>query len=199
LPYRTRASSDAVVRSRDTLAGSISSDGETIAGIVDDESGESRSAFWSADDGWSLLDPIPLAQSSTATSLNANGTVIGAYLSNADDPLIPVRWTPSTGSVPLSGGFYISGISADGTVLSSANGQQGDTVTIWTTQFGARLLYPVLQQTGHVAALDGRELVGAQLSAAGNIVVGSASGAGEQAVPYRIDLNRLGWAEWDDR
>jgi len=171
----------------------LARDGETLGCSVLLE--DWQAMLWRSETHWTPVFPADAPARSVVNAINGNGSVVAGW-ANFPEGQKTYRWTPASGGVALEMTPAVWGVSDDGRVIT---GSDGEDVWIWTVELGERRLSNVLALTGYSEVIEGRALHGGALSGGGNVVVGWASEPQDWklAVPFRVDLDRIGWAEWN--
>jgi autotransporter-associated beta strand protein/probable HAF family extracellular repeat protein len=155
----------------ESVANGVNANGSVVVGTAE-VSGTSQAFLWTASGGMVGLGTGPGANSSSASGVSDDGSVIAGSMSAGN--IQAMRWTAATGFVGL--GFLgsgtvsgVGGISADGSVISG---------TSTTTISGGDEAFRWTAATGMVGLgfLPGRSASGAAgMSTDGSVIVGSSS------------------------
>jgi len=151
----------------ESLATAVSDDGSTIVGGAEGDI-DFQAYRWTAEDGVQGLGWLPGASGfSIATSVSADGSVIGGQSTRPGGGFDAVYWTDGViASIPsiIPSSFWanaVSGVSGDGSVmvgLNTGTSPAARRTFIWDAETGARSLETALQEE------FGIDLMGWQLS-----------------------------------
>ena len=165
-------------------ANDVSADGSVVVG-----NGSKMAFRWTVEDGMNSMEGLPTGEgvedSSYATAVSADGSVVVGAVSFGFLGTEPFRWTVNEGLVTLGnsarGGAH--DVSADGSiVVGSGRFDQGEGAFLWTAEGG-------LVGLGH---LPGGEfaLVPQGVSADGSVIVGQAfKTPSNDSIPFIWDVS----------
>ncbi len=156
----------------------VSADGSVVVGWRE----EAAATRWTQADGWVTLPVLPDAENpvSHANAISADGSVIVGDGAAPTGQQRAVRWTQSTGTVPLTDFFGPSGgsaygVSADGSVIVGYHQLfegKGSEAFLWTQASGIQSLFDVLVANGATGLTGWKLGVASGVSADGLTVVG---------------------------